>query len=212
MKSLVHLFNTAMSRLGGEQLPQNRSALEEDTNGLICLNVFPHVLDATLATHDWGFARRRVILALKSETVPQSYAYRFRYSLPADCLRPLRIFGQDGGPALAEVNRSPAFLVEGDAILSNVERAEFSYIARVEEPKLWPPLFAEALVWAMAGELCSARQNDTNKQMMCLQRYEAALAAAKAWDRGAGNPHRDRSAWLAARGYRAANRIRDEVW
>ena len=59
MRSLIHLFNTALSRLGGEQIPQNISPIENDATGAICQNIFPHVLDTVLESYVWGFARKR---------------------------------------------------------------------------------------------------------------------------------------------------------
>ena len=98
------------------------------------------------------------------------------------------------------VNRTPAYLIESNAILTNKQNAELVYIARVEEPRAWPPSFADALAWAMAGELASARINDSQKQNWCYQNYEIALAKAAARDRAKQNPHRKQSPWLVARG------------
>lgn len=200
MQSLVHLFNAALSRIGGEQIPQNRSPEEEDAVGSIAASIYPHVLDNTLAAHNWGFARKRVKLASKPEVVPDSYAYRYRFGMPSDCIRPLQIFGSDGGPAIADLNDSPAFIIEGNDILCNIEKPEFAYIYRVTETKLWPAPFADAMVWAMAAELASARLNDTNKQTMCFQRYETVMVAAKAWDISVQRHNRPQSAWMTARG------------
>lgn len=200
MHSLVHLFNAALSRIGGEQIPQNRSPEEEDAVGMIADNVFAHVLDLTLSAHDWGFALKRASLAAKGENNPDSYAYRYRFAMPSDCIKPLQIFGSGGYPATANINRSPAFIIEGGNILCNLEKPEFAYISRVSEPKLWPAPFAEALVWAMAAEFASSRINDVARQKFCMQMYETTMVAAKAWDLTTQNKNRPQSAWLAARG------------
>ena len=194
MKSTIQLFNTALGRLGGEQIPYNRSPQEQDATGILCENLFPHVLDMVLEAHEWGFATRRVILAKLPEQQPENPSYVFRYALPTDCVKPVSLEGYAG------VNRTPAYLIESNAILTNKQNAELVYIARVEEPRAWPPSFADALAWAMAGELASARINDSQKQNWCYQNYEIALAKAAARDRAKQNPHRKQSPWLVARG------------
>lgn len=194
MKSTIQLFNTALGRLGGEQIPYNRSPQEQDATGILCENLFPHVLDMVLEAHEWGFATRRVYLAKLPEQQPENPSYVFRYALPTDCVKPVSLEGYAG------VLFTPAYLIESNAILTNKQNAELVYIARVEEPRAWPPSFADALAWAMAGELASARINDSQKQNWCYQNYEIALAKAAARDRAKQNPHRKQSPWLVARG------------
>ena len=194
MKSTIQLFNTALGRLGGEQIPYNRSPHEQDATGILCENLFPHVLDMVLEAHEWGFATRRVVLAMLPEQQPENPDYVLRYAMPTDCVKPVSIEGYAG------VNRTPAYLIEGNAILTNKRNAELVYIARIEEPRAWPPSFADVLAWALAGELASARINDSQKQNWCYQNYEVALAKAAARDRAKQNPHRKQSPWLVARG------------
>ncbi len=194
MKSTIQLFNTALGRLGGEQIPYNRSPHEQDATGILCENLFPHVLDMVLEAHEWGFATRRVVLAMLPEQHPENPDYVLRYAMPTDCVKPVSIEGYAG------VNRTPAYLIEGNAILTNKRNAELVYIARIEEPRAWPPSFADVLAWALAGELASARINDSQKQNWCYQNYEVALAKAAARDRAKQNPHRKQSPWLVARG------------
>ena len=194
MKSTIQLFNTALGRLGGEQIPYNRSPHEQDATGILCENLFPHVLDMVLEAHEWGFATRRVLLAMLPEQQPENPDYVLRYAMPTDCVKPVSIEGYAG------VNRTPAYLIEGNAILTNKRNAELVYIARIEEPRAWPPSFADVLAWALAGELASARINDSQKQNWCYQNYEVALAKAAARDRAKQNPHRQQSPWLVARG------------
>ena len=194
MKSTIQLFNTALGRLGGEQIPYNRSPHEQDATGILCENLFPHVLDMVLEAHEWGFATRRVLLAMLPEQQPENPDYVLRYAMPTDCVKPVSIEGYAG------VNRTPAYLIEGNAILTNRRNAELVYIARVEEPRAWPASFADALAWALAGELASARINDSQKQNWCYQNYEVALAKAAARDRAKQNPYRNPSSWLVARG------------
>jgi hypothetical protein len=192
MQSTIHLYNTALGRLGGEQLPLGRSPREGGATGQLCENLFPHVLDLTLAAHAWSFATKRVELALLDPADPNP-AYRLAYALPSDCLKPLRLEGYGGW------NLSPSYVLEGRTLRCNTDYATLVYAAREAEPLRWPPFFADALAWALAGEVASARINDSQKQQWCLQNYRIALAEAIARDQAAQNPAPPGSAWNGSR-------------
>jgi hypothetical protein len=202
MQSTVQLFNTALARLGGDQFQPLISPQEEgNTLGILCENLFPHVLDMALQAHTWGFALRSDSLALKTESPEEERAGRsgfaYRYKLPEDCVRPDALEG--GSP-----NRSPAYVIRGSSegvrvLLCDENPAILTYVSRVVDPRLWPPLFADALAWGMAAELATGRINDPQRQQMCLQMYRAALAEASAQDMRETNPRPPVSGWNAAR-------------
>ncbi|MDR2488770.1 MAG: hypothetical protein LBD42_04685 [Desulfovibrio sp.] len=194
MRSTAHLFNTALARLGGEQLSVNISPLEQDSLGQLCLNLFPHVLDMTLAVYAWAFATRRVALAAPVlEAVSINPEYPHAFELPADCVKPLRLEGYAG------VNRAPPYVIEGRSIRCALPHAVFVYVSRVTDPAMWPPFFADALAWALAGELAAAKNNDPQKQQWCYQNHRYAVADAVALEQRDQNPRRKRSEWTAAR-------------
>jgi hypothetical protein len=194
MQSTVHLFNTALARLGGDQLALNISPQEQNVEGQICVNLFPHVLDMALGAHAWAFATRRIVLAAPVlQAATANPAYPFAFDLPADCLKPIQLEGYAG------VNRTPSFVIEGNTLRCGLERATLVYVARVTDPKQWPPQFADALAWAMAGELASAVIHDPQKQNWCYQNYMIALASAIAQDQTNQNPLRKQSEWTATR-------------
>ena len=192
MQSTVQLFNTALARLGGEQLDRRISPQEGDTLGALCENLFPHVLDLTLGAHAWSFAQRRAALALV-QPVDADHAYPYAYALPSDCVHALRL---DGFGAL---NRSPAYCIEGDTLRATVSGATLLYVRRITDPRLWPAAFADALAWGMAAELASAKLNDSRKQQWAMQTYELVLERAIARDCARQNRFRPVSAWKAAR-------------
>ena len=213
MQSLIHLYNTALVELGGEQIPLNISPIESDTVGAICQNIFPHVLDTVLEAHEWGFAKARVVLALLPEQKPKNHSFNFRYALPADCVRPISIaISQERAAFPLPDNRSPAFVIEGQSILCNVEQAEFLYVSRVSEPRRWPAFFADVLVWKMAAGLATARNNDKQQKQMCEQMYEYVLAKSCAKDRAMQNPQGHPSPWQIARGNTGIRPPRGRGW
>lgn len=210
MKSLIHLYNTALSRLGGEQIPQNISSLESDTVGAICQNIFPHVLDVALEAHNWSFALKRAELA-------KVQGERSLFALPTDCVKPVRIWVENtlasdstiksrsiASEYMAESSHNtPEYVIEGSYISCHAQRVLLLYVARVTEPKMWSPSFSEYLVWLMAARLAPARNNDKQQQQMAEQMAETSLAKACARDRAKQRAHRPRSAWSTARGSNA---------
>lgn len=194
MQSTVHLYNTALARLGGEQLSVNISPLEQDSLGQVCENLFPHVLDLTLAAYAWAFATRRKALAARVRNPADlNREYPHAFELPEDCVKPLRLEGRAG------VDRTPPYVIEGGAIRCATPGAVLVYVSRVKDPKAWPPYFADALAWALAGELASAINNDPQKQQWCYQNHRIALADAVALEQRDQNPRGKISEWTAAR-------------
>lgn len=200
MQSLIHLYNAALAELGGDQIPLNISPIEGDAVGAICQNIFPHVLDTVLESHEWGFAKSRAILALVPSKVPYSHTYQFKYGIPSDCLRPLLVLPCHNWGGMPGENYPLSYEIEGEYLLCNVEQAELLYIARVSEPKRWPAYFATVLVMKMAAGLATARNNDKQQKQMYEQKYEYELAKACAKDRAMNKPRGRVSAWSSARG------------
>ncbi|GHV58237.1 hypothetical protein FACS189460_5730 [Deltaproteobacteria bacterium] len=201
--STVGLFNQALALLGGEQLSSVEAPWEQSTLGRLCLHNFSAVLDLALQAHDWSFALGRQILAEKSPG---------RYALPADCLRPVRISGGEH------------YTLEGQDLLTSANQGsrplELLYVRRVEDPALWPPGFRAALAWGLAGMLATAlwppgfraalawglagmlataRNNDLQKQQLCLQQYQLNLTEAMARDNNSQKPEGEPSGWVLAR-------------
>jgi hypothetical protein len=206
MRSLIQLFNTALARLGGDQLPENISSLEESKEGLLCKNLFVNVLDNALVANPWSFAKKRKQLALLPDTSSGNSFFLYRYELPGDCLRPVRLDSPTWGgvPITAlsipcEPNRKPLYEIEGRTVLCNLPDAWLVYISRVEDPAAWPPTFADALAWALAGDLATGLVNDVTRQQNCYANYQISLAKAIAQDRAMQNPQPKLSPWEDAR-------------
>ncbi|MDR2604260.1 MAG: hypothetical protein LBC55_02785 [Desulfovibrio sp.] len=196
MQSTVQLFNIALARLGGDQFLPLVSPQEVGALGALCGNVFPHVLDRALQAHAWGFALRTAVLAPVAGAVPGAGGFRCRYTVPADCVRPVALEGW-------EANRSPAYAVRGSAegavLLCDENPAVLAYVARESDPKRWPAGFADALAWGLAAELATARINDPQRQQYYMRMYREVLGEAATQDVREVNPRPMLSAWNAAR-------------
>lgn len=190
MQTIQQLYNQALARLGGEQLPVVLTG--DDSPLILCENAFPHVLDLALSAHDWSFAKTRSSLS-KNGDAPEGSGFCFSYNLPATFLRAIRLEGHAG------INSTPPYVIEGQRLLTDADPALLLHISRVNTPSRWPAHFADALIWGLAGELASARMNDSAKQQWCYENYSVVLAHAVAQDLTIQNPRPVRSAWNAAR-------------
>ena len=191
----VDICNRALSRLGTRA---TIAALDENsTEARTAAIWYAATRDTLLRAHDWNFARRRVILA---EQGAAPTGWTFRYALPTDCVRLLRL-----ASASPEVG-APRFEVAGDAtsrfVLSDEPAAEAVYTARVDDPNLYDAGFASALVDQLAAHIAYPITQKTETAVRLAQIARGALADAMATDANeADTASGDRVPdWIAARG------------
>ena len=189
MQSTVGLFNMALGRLGGHQLPQIQSPDEPGTLANLCRTFFPTVRDIALSTTPWAFAGRSAALALKPE--PGLPGYPFRYALPADCLFTRWV---DSGEGFTTVH-----LVDGRDVCCAATNVTLYYTASMPDPATWPPTFASVVAWALAAELATAAANDMQKQQYCREMYQREIYEARAIDLRGQWPATQEGPWLQAR-------------
>ena len=190
----VDICNRALSRLGTRA---TISALDENsTEARTAYIWYAATRDVLLRSHDWNFARRRVILA-EQGSAPTGWS--FRYAFPTDCIRLLRI-------ASALPHRdSVRFEVAGDStsrfVLCDEPAAEAVYTARVDDPNLYDAGFASALVDQLAAHIAYPITQKTEIAVRLAQMARAALADAMAADvNEAEGADDDRLPdWIAAR-------------
>jgi hypothetical protein len=190
----VDICNRALSRLGTRA---TIAALDENSTEARTASIwYAATRDTLLRAHDWNFARRRVFLA-RQGTAPTGW--RFRYALPADCVRLLRL-----ASATPEADAA-RFEVAGDAagrfVLCDEPAAEAIYTARVDDPNLHDAGFASALVDQLAAHIAYPITQKTETAVRLAQLARATLADAMAADAGeADAASGDRMPdWIAAR-------------
>lgn len=213
MKSIVDVYNTALGRLGGNQLERMNTPDEEGTVAALCRTFYPHVLDMALAHSEWAFARQAVALALKADESPNP-DYPYRYKLPTDCIRPIKIttlgqgqggasWGGDcdgyGGYGSHEQGFDYPYIIDGLDVLTTVSPAVLTYVRRVVDPVSWPPLFADAVAYGLAAELATAYVNDTRRQQMFEELMQRKLGEASAVELNSQNRKRKPSPWILSR-------------
>ena len=163
MASTVDICNGALNQLGATTI---LSLTEDSKNARLCNSRFTQVRDAVFRSHPWNCLQTRVELA--SSTTAPAWGFSYKYDLPGDCLRLLKILDYDSN-----------YKVEGRSILSNNSSMKILYISRVEDPNQYDELLRETLSAALGADIAYAiTSNNTTSQNM-LVTYQEKLKDAR---------------------------------
>ena len=140
MASTVDICNGALNQLGATTI---LSLTEDSKNARLCNSRYTQVRDGLFRTHPWNCLQKRVELA--ADTTAPAWGFSYAYTLPADCLRLLRILDYDSN-----------YKVEGRKILSNTSSMKILYIGRVTDPNEYDESLRETLSAALGADIAFA--------------------------------------------------------
>ena len=140
MASTVEICNGALNQLGATTI---LSLTEDSKNARLCNSRYTQVRDSVFRSHPWNCLQKRVELA--QDTTAPAWGFKYAYTLPADCLRLLRILDYDSN-----------YKVEGRKILSNTETMKILYISRVTDPNEYDESLREILSSALGSDIAFA--------------------------------------------------------
>ena len=140
MASTVDICNGALNQLGATTI---LSLTEDSKNARLCNSRYTQVRDGLFRTHPWNCLQKRVELA--ADTTAPAWGFTSAYTLPADCLRLLKILDYDSN-----------YKVEGRKILSNTETMKILYISRVTDPNEYDESLREILSSALGSDIAFA--------------------------------------------------------
>jgi hypothetical protein len=140
MASTVDICNGALNQLGATTI---LSLTEDSKNARLCNSRYTQVRDGLFRTHPWNCLQKRVELA--ADTTAPAWGFSYAYTLPADCLRLLRILDYDSN-----------YKVEGRKILSNTSSMKILYIGRITDPNEYDELLRETLSASLAADIAFA--------------------------------------------------------
>mgnify|MGYP001270844619 FL=1 len=151
MASVVDICNSALNFLGASTI----SALTEDSkNARLCNQRYEPIRNRTFRSHAWNFATKRVELAKDSDAPVVEYANQ--YTLPADCLRVLKIHTGSTDSIKSTID----YAVEGRKIKTDEGTVFLVYIALITDPNEYDTYFNEALSAALAADIAYAITNN----------------------------------------------------
>ena len=134
MVSTVDICNLALDELGEAAI----TALDEGSPvANLCSRNYAPARDQVLRSHPWNFAVARRRLARLS-AVP-AFGFAYAYQRPTDWLRTISVHAGDGG------TDAVPYRMEGDRFVSGAADLFLRYIARIEDPNQYDPLFVDAL-------------------------------------------------------------------
>ena len=140
MASTVEICNGALNQLGATTI---LSLTEDSKNARLCNSRYTQVRDSVFRSHPWNCLQKRVEIA--ADTTAPAWGFSYAYTLPADCLRLLRILDYDSN-----------YKVEGRKILSNTSSMKILYIGRVTDPNEYDELLRETLSAALGADIAFA--------------------------------------------------------
>ena len=154
MASTVDICNGALNQLGATTI---LSLTEDSKNARLCNSRFTQVRDGVFRSHPWNCLQKRIELA--QDTTAPAWGFSYAYTLPADCLRLLRILDYDSN-----------YKVEGRKILSNTSSMKILYVSRVTDPNEYDELLRETLSAALGADIAFAvtSNNQTATNMYTL--------------------------------------------
>lgn len=187
MPTVTQLCNLALGRVGHADLIGDPFDTNDHSRAAIaCRNAYPIARDGTLEAGWWPFALGRERLAGLSRTRDP---WAFAYALPHDCLVPRELLRPQGAlpawVATSEVLSLPPipFALELSAgtrvLLTDEPAAELVYTVRVEDPTLFPPLFADALAWRLAADLATTLRGEAGLRNDCLAAWRSFVELAQ---------------------------------
>ena len=151
MASVVDICNSALNLLGASTI----SALTDDSkNARLCNQRYEPVRNRIFRGHAWNCLTKRVQLAKESAAPVIEYANQ--YTLPADCLRVLKIHTGVTDSIASAID----YAVEGRKIKTDEGTVFLVYIAKITDPNEYDVYLIEALAAAIAADIAYAITNN----------------------------------------------------
>lgn len=194
MASKVEICNSALNMLGAN----NITDLTEDSKNARLLNQrYEPIRDAVFRTHAWNCLIKRIELAADTDTPTHEYTYQ--YTLPADCLRVLRIGGHHDGSS-SDLDNGQQFKVEGRKVLTDETTVYLIYISKITDVNEYDTLLQETIAARLAAELCYAVTSSTSLAGQLKESYEEKLREARFTDATEGTADKlDSSTFINSR-------------
>jgi hypothetical protein len=163
MASVVDICNGALNQLGATTII---SLSEDSKNARLCNARYTQIRDAVFRSHPWNCLQKRVEIAV--DTVSPAWGFTYAYTLPADCLRLLKILDYDSN-----------YKVEGRKILTNSSSMKILYIARITDPNEYDELLRETLSASLGADISFAITSNNQTAQNMYQLFQDKLRDAR---------------------------------
>ena len=181
MASETDVLNDALGQSG---LPAITSLSANEPNAAWCRTFYPELRRSFFRAYRPNCSRKRA--TLQQNATPPEFGYAFAYDLPNNYLMLLEYNGD--APDLSSIDPlwqgiPPSWKVEGNQILTNDSVVVIRYIADIDNPALWDPLFSQVISALLSSKLIAAVWKDLAKSQAKLKEaLEVWLPPAMAAD------------------------------
>ena len=182
MASAVDICNLALGHIGNKAEVTAIVPPDGSAEAAQCGKFYPIARDECLSEFDWGFAKRRQVLAQISGTAPSGWEYWYTVPNPYLVARQLVVEEYDTPVQFTTESHE----THGTIILANTNNAELWYTAIITDTTKYPPLFIHALSWLLASYLSLPLTRDPKIKEISVQQYNANMGKAKAIDASQG--------------------------
>lgn len=185
--SKIEICNNALSRIGSKRINSF-----EDTNESArqCSLIYEEKLSEMLSSHDWGFATKKVKLALLGSVEEQERIseYKFSYALPSDFLRIISM-NPNGVYYYAPRPIIPSYSIVGRTIETDIKDPVLTYTRMIDNPADLPSYFVKAFIYVLAEALVVPLKDNTSMLPLLTQQAEFYSSQARVIDLNQRGPH-----------------------
>lgn len=167
MSSAVEIANLALVGVLGHA--PIVSFADDNKAGRTMDLLFEPCRDAVLRLHPWNFATSRAVLAQLGTSPP--FGFTAQFALPSDFLRVLRL--NEG---------RTEYRIEAGNLLTDADRAELLYTARITDTGRFDPLFVQVLAAYLAVEAAIPITNSLNLKEQARSEFREKLQEARSVD------------------------------
>lgn len=132
----IRICNMALALTGAEMISETEEPSKE---AKACKIFYENAKNKLLSKYDWPFASKRASLA-RLKTCKDGIN---RFRLPADILVPREVENSSSGD----------WSVEGNDLITPLEKAVLRYTADISETGLFTPNFIDALAYCLAADM-----------------------------------------------------------
>lgn len=182
MTSEVSICNLALSWLAKSPIT---SLDDADNKAILCKANYDSVRDSTLESRNWTFAMKYVTLTYDpARDTPDG---RHSILVPTDCIRVHRVFS----PGTDESYKF-SWVRMGKYIVCGSTEVDVQYVARIDDPNEYSPLFIEAMAAHLAAYLAMplTENKDLKNEMFDLYFVKLREAASSDGMQGTNEVYR----------------------
>jgi hypothetical protein len=179
MASVIDICNSALYKVGCDRIS---TLTEQNKRAKICNDIYSKIRDATLRSHPWNFATKRIQLAQDS-TAPV-FGFDYQYQLPSDCLI---VRGVSNDSSMG-TSRNIDYKIEGDKLLSNETAIYIEYTFKETNTTNYDANFVDALAYRLAIELAYPLVQSLSLVDRIKKDYKDWMADARTFDAQEGRP------------------------